>query len=101
MNFPWRSMLTTLRPARAFAVLRAEPINTLNPVNSALRILRPTMAGRSVRTTVSTSGSSGIGKIHQYSAVFDPDGESGQGQAIVDETRASFRIELPHVPGAD
>src|SRR4051812_7708114 len=62
---------------------------------------RPTIEGRKVRTTVSTSGSSGtVRKIHQNCAGFDADSVNGNAEFIVERTRASCGIELPRVPGA-
>src|SRR4051812_23915141 len=90
------------RPASSRAVLRGDPIRSRNWVNSALRMLRPTMAGRSVRTTVSTSGSSGIrsGKVHEDIAFFDAHRIDRDAQVLIERTRARGRVELPRVPGA-
>src|SRR6185437_16763162 len=103
MNFPYRSTARIFLPASARAVLIGEPMSTRSPRNSALTMRRPTTAGRSVRTTVSTSGSSGIalGQIDEDVRVFDLDAVDRNAHAVIDEARAAARIEFPHVPGAN
>src|SRR5580698_3323867 len=100
MNFPWRSMPLILRPARAFAVMCGDPRSTRNCRNSALRIRRPTIAGRSVRTTVSTSGSSGMlfRQVHENIARLNADWIGRDSQRVVEHAGSGAGIELPGVP---
>src|SRR4051812_17949289 len=98
MNFPCRSTPSILRPASAFVVLRGVPIRTRRPVNSELMIFLPIMAGRSVRTTVSTSGSSGNWHVHQNAFFFQLDGKSWNAPGLIHQTPAARGIEFPHVP---
>src|SRR5580700_11008526 len=61
---------------------------------------RPIIAGRSVRTTVSTSGSSGIlfGEVHQNLPGLDADRICRYPQSVVEQTRAGGGIEFKRVP---
>src|SRR6185312_12164907 len=107
MNLPWRSTSRILRPARALSAARREPIRMRFPVISALRIFRPAMAGRRVRTTVSTSGSSGMfglifyRKIGEDVAIFNFCAVDRNASALVDQAGAGGGIEFPHVPWAN
>src|ERR1035438_8049384 len=107
MNLPWRSIDLMRRPTRALVVAWGEPRRMRNWRNSALRMRRPTMAGRRVRTTVSTSGSSGMlfgqvytGQVHQNIPCFDANRIGGYPQRVVEHAGASRGIEWPRVPGA-
>src|ERR1019366_9583477 len=101
MNLPWRSIDWMRRPMTALAVARGEPRKMRNWRNSALRMRRPTMAGRRVRTTVSTSGSSGMlfGKVHQDISCLDADWIGGDPQIVIEHAGAGGGIEWPRVPG--
>src|SRR5580658_8828169 len=106
MNLPWRSMDLMRRPTSAFVVACGDPRSTRNWRNSALRMRRPTMAGRSVRTTVSTSGSSGIllgqvhlGQIHQNIPCLDANRVRGYPQIRDEHAGSGGGIELIGVPG--
>src|SRR5215472_5951737 len=85
------------RPASASAVLWGEPISTRSCPNSAFRMRRPTMAGRSERTTVSTSGSSG--NIDQDLAALHANRIDRDREGAVEYAFAGARVELPHMPG--
>src|SRR5665213_1507941 len=98
MNFPCRSMALIFCPASARAVSTGRPRRMRSWPNSAFSIRRPTISGRRVRTTVSTSGNSG--NIHQNVGAFDADGIDGNGYALIENAGSGGRTELPHVPGA-
>src|SRR5580704_11091893 len=61
---------------------------------------RPTIAGRSVRTTVSTSGSSGtfLRQIHQNLPCLNADRIRRYPQSVIEQTRTGGGIEFKRVP---
>src|SRR6202012_2187523 len=106
MNLPYRSTATTRRPASDFAVAWGAPRSTLNWRNSALIMRRPTIVRRSDRTTVSTSGSSGMadkvhfGKVNQDLAGVDANGVRRDLDLIIEDASSRRGVELPGVPRA-
>src|SRR5438046_489882 len=70
-------------------------------VNSALRMRRPTITGRNERTTVSTSGSSGIFRqIHYNLSTLHTNRINRNAQFVIHRAGARRRIELPGMPRA-
>lgn len=84
-----------VRPATRRASAFRFPGVTNREENVAETILRPSRCGVSVRTTVSTSGSSG--KFHQNLAVFNFHWIGRQAHVFVRGTSAGAAIELPTV----
>src|SRR4051812_18207047 len=98
MNLPRRGADSTRRPTNFFASADRVPGGTGFEVNSAGRIRLPIRCGRTVRTTVSTSGSSGIDE-DILSLYFDS--EFAEANVGVGIELAGDAVEFPRVPGAD
>src|SRR5258708_2385133 len=87
-----------VRSARRRASILRFPGVTKRDVNDAATMRRPGRCGASERTTVSTSGSSGITalrQLHEYLAVFHFHRIGGLQLQIVPRHGASCAIELP------
>src|SRR6266567_9366433 len=99
MNFPCRLTERTVWSRTRFASCAKFCFTTCFEKNCALRIRRPVRRGASVRTTVSTSGSSGRRHLDQNVVALDFDRDlDGPHEGVV-EILARARIELIGMPG--
>src|SRR5712692_6548217 len=113
MNLPRRWTPCIVRPVKCLASVLRFPGVTKREENDAATMRRPTRCGVSVRTTVSTSGSSGMKRlwqilvrqirlrqIHHNFAVLDLHRIGSQLQKFIHVTQAAAAIELPGVKRA-
>src|SRR5450432_924500 len=87
-----------VRPVSMRAVSSASPRNTRGWLNSAFRMRSPVTCGARLRTTVSTSGSSGIGKFDRNFPGVQAHRVHGYVPGRIEIILARTAIEIPRMP---